>query len=225
MNMLQLKQYADEEFALIHFNEVSHKKEPMGKYHDLAVFDDTRNPIRVVFNHMYLCRMERKNNLYKAYPLQEIIPEKILSDHLPEISDYIFRTNYELIESTLTEKAYRKASEEVEKKFVQEISELKAKIRSLEKQAITPQTKMDSETDKEIHHGILSEEYLSDGFYSAHYNSSHSKLMVSKDEHGTLSCQNHSINIENLLKPFENRKLTISKCPYLNGVLIEAHVC
>lgn len=212
--------------VMLTFNELSNRKEPMSRYMNKAVFGNTKNGSKVELNHTYFCSLFEVagKNCYFADILGELDAEELYLEHKDEIIEVLFNKHRDLMEADITECQNREIEERVARKYAKKIANLESQIKALERNKEVEIKNTEPINENILEGSVLRTDFLRDGFYSARYNITRSKLLLFRDDEGEIVCRNGTIDLDGLEEPFSTKNTKVKLCEYLDGVMIESYI-
>ncbi len=217
--------------AIIVFNELSKRKEPMGKYHTFAVFSERDSPTPE-YGKSYYCylRKDPKGNVYWASIKTEVTLDSIISlnpDIKKQLADLILEEHPEAFKSEIITLQIKDYENRIREKYKTENSTLRSKIEHLENELsklseisrkellLTPEC-----SDTGVENGLLHDEHLKDGEYSVRLDLRKNKALFIKCDGGEFYCTSGYIDIAPFLHKYHVTKPLCKHCEELGGALI-----
>ena len=221
---------SDEE-AIIVFNELSKRNEPMGKYHTLAVFPERDGPVPE-YGKSYYCYLRRdsKGNMYWASIKSEITLESILSlnpDVKKQIANIILEEHPDAFKSEITTLQIKEYENKISEKYKTENASLRSQIAHLENELsklseISRRELLLSPGNSEtgVENGLLHDEHLEDGEYSVRMDLRKNKALFIRCDGGEYYCTSGYIDISSFLQKHHATKPVCKHCDELEGALV-----
>ena len=223
--------YGSEEEAIVVFNELSKRNEPMGKFHGLAVFPD-RDSTVPEYGKSYYCYLRRdsKGNVYWAAIKCEVTLESILAlgpEIKRELADIIIEEHPEAFKTEIITLQIKEYENKIREKYKTENASLRSQIEHLENELaklseisrkellLTPDM-----SDTGVENGLLHDESLKDGEYSVRVDLRGNKALFIRCDGGEYYCTSGYIDISPFLRKHNISKAVCRHCEELDGALL-----
>ena len=219
------------EEGIVVFNELSKRKEPMGKYRTFAVFPDRDGPVPE-YGKSYYCslRKDPKSSIIWASIKTEVTLDSILNlnpEVKKQLADMIIQEHPEAFKTEITTQQIKEYENKIREKYKTENASLRSQIEHLENELsklseisrkellLTPDL-----SDTGIDNGLLHDEHLKDGEYAVRMDLRKTKALFIRCDGGDYYCTSGYIDISPLLKKYKVNKAVCKHCEELEGALV-----
>ena len=217
--------------AIVVFNELSKRNDPMGRYQGLAVFAERDGPVPE-HGKSYYCYLKRdsKGNVYWASIQMEITLASIMElnpEIKKELANMIIEEHPEVMKAEITTQQIKEYENKIREKYRTENASLRCKIEHLENELsklseisrkellLTPDL-----SDIGIDNGLLHDEHLKDGEYTVRMDLRKTKALFIRCDGGEYYCTSGYIDVSPFLKKYRINKAVCKHCEELEGALL-----
>lgn len=194
------------EEAVIPFDELSDRGNPMGRYHGTLVFASPDYFEKIKHGKTYYCQLSRgKGQFYNAVPLFEISLDRVMDENpelFSKIAMYLYQSNPSMFDSRISAVQMADIKRSVEERYAEKINYLEKDNERLKKELessdkIVAQD-MPIKSVEGIRDGMYYSDMLKDRYYSARINARKDCVLLVEDDNGAYGGHNGCICINDI---------------------------
>ena len=218
------------EYAFINFCEISRRREPMGRYHNLSVFAAEGYWKVIEFGKTYLCSLEHGSaQNYFATPIKEVTLDKVLEENpeaITRIATYLYDLDRSKFDTEISAVQMREIRNEIEQKYREKISRLeKDNERLSEELKVRPEKSVPAAAEPAAvpdlpNDSIFRSEKIENRYYSPRINIRRDRILLLKDDNGRYWGHDNCIDLAPFKELLGVSDVKAEYCKKYSGIVI-----